>query len=234
MAPAGAGAAIPDGAGAAIPDGAGAAIPDGAGATIIEVSGLVKRYGDAVAVAGLDFTVRQGTIAALLGGNGAGKTTTLALLLGLVVPSAGSIRILGEDMLRHRYRVLPRINFSSPYIDLPHRLTVRQNLAIYGRLYGVADVAARIETLARDLQVGAFLDRQVGKLSRASAPASRWRRRSSTSPCSCCSTSRPPRSIPIPPIGCGHISKPIARAPGRRSCSPRTTWARSSASRTRR
>ncbi|HZT50310.1 MAG TPA: ATP-binding cassette domain-containing protein, partial [Stellaceae bacterium] len=92
---------------------------------IIEVSGLVKQFDRTVAVAGIDFTVAAGATAALLGGNGAGKTTTLAMLLGLLVPTAGSIRLLGEDMLRHRYRVLPQINFSSPYVDLPHRLTVR-------------------------------------------------------------------------------------------------------------
>jgi ABC-2 type transport system ATP-binding protein len=109
--------------------------------------------------------VRRGSTAALLGGNGAGKTTTLAMLLGLIVPSAGSIRILGEDMLRHRYRVLARMNFSSPYMDVPHRLTVRQNLKVYGLLYGAPDLDRRIAALARDLQLEPFIDRQVGKLS---------------------------------------------------------------------
>jgi ABC-2 type transport system ATP-binding protein len=131
----------------------------------IEVRGLVKRFGGTVAVGGIDFAVRTGATTALLGGNGAGKTTTLAMLLGLIVPSAGSIRILGEDMLRHRYRVLPRMNFSSPYVDLPHRLTVRQNLEIYGRLYGVGGLAARIDMLAHDLQIVDFLGRETGKLS---------------------------------------------------------------------
>ena len=131
----------------------------------IEVRGLVKRFGATVAVGGIDFAVRTGATTALLGGNGAGKTTTLAMLLGLIVPSAGSIRILGEDMLRHRYRVLPRMNFSSPYVDLPHRLTVRQNLEIYGRLYGVGGLAARIDMLAHDLQIVDFLGRETGKLS---------------------------------------------------------------------
>jgi ABC-2 type transport system ATP-binding protein len=100
-----------------------------------------------------------------LGGNGAGKTTTLSMLLGLLLPTAGHIRIFGEDMLRHRYRVLPRMNFSSPYVDLPHRLTVRENLTVYGRLYGLAHLGARIESLTRDLQIAEFLDRQTGKLS---------------------------------------------------------------------
>ena len=129
------------------------------------VSGLVKRWKTTVAVAGIDFTVPRGATAALLGGNGAGKTTTLSILMGLVVPSAGSVTILGEDMLRHRYRVLPRMNFSSPYVDLPHRLTVRQNLRVYGRLYAVPRLEARIAELAADLQLEVFLDRQTGKLS---------------------------------------------------------------------
>src|SRR3984885_5903464 len=116
----------------------------GEGAADIAVQGLTKRYGGTLAVAGVDSPVAPGATTALLGGNGAGKTTTLAMLLGLIVPSAGSIRILGEDMLLHRYRVLPRMNFSSPYIALPHRLTVRQNLAIYGRLYGVRDLDRRV------------------------------------------------------------------------------------------
>jgi ABC-2 type transport system ATP-binding protein len=75
------------------------------------------------------------------------------------------VRILGEDVLRHRYRVLPRINFSSPYADLPHRLTVRQNLSVYARLYGIARHRERIERLAGDLQFTGFLDRPAGKLS---------------------------------------------------------------------
>jgi ABC-2 type transport system ATP-binding protein len=83
----------------------------------------------------------------------------------LLLPTAGHIRIFGEDMLRHRYRVLPRMNFSSPYVDLPHRLTVRENLTVYGRLYGLAHLGARIESLTRDLQIAEFLDRQTGKLS---------------------------------------------------------------------
>ncbi len=131
----------------------------------VKVEDLVKRYPNAVAVDGISFCVARGVTAALLGGNGAGKTTTLAILLGLLLPSAGKVRIFGEDVLRHRYRVLPRMNFSSPFVDLPHRLTVRQNLLIYARLYGLAQRRRRIETLAADLQIEAFLDRPAGKLS---------------------------------------------------------------------
>jgi len=132
---------------------------------VILVDNLVKRYGGTVAVDGISFAVERGITAALLGGNGAGKTTTLAILLGLLLPTSGSVHVFGEDVLRHRYRVLPRMNFSSPYVDLPHRLTVRQNLEIYARLYGLPQPAARIALLARDLQIEPLLDRPAGKLS---------------------------------------------------------------------
>src|SRR5262249_38523071 len=111
---------------------------------VIEVSGLVKHYGEVIAVAGIDFKVSAGATVALLGGNGAGKPTTLSMLLGLLLPTAGRIRVLGEDMLRHRHRVLARMNFSSPYVDLPHRLTVRENLMVYAMLYSLSDRRARI------------------------------------------------------------------------------------------
>jgi ABC-2 type transport system ATP-binding protein len=132
---------------------------------VILVADLVKRYGGTVAVDGIGFAVERGVTAALLGGNGAGKTTTLSILLGLLLPTSGSVRVFGEDVLRHRYRVLPRMNFSSPYVDLPHRLTVRQNLLIYARLYGLPRRVERIERLARDLQIELLLDRPAGKLS---------------------------------------------------------------------
>ena len=132
---------------------------------VIAVDNLVKRYGETLAVGGVSFAVERGHTAALLGGNGAGKTTTLSILLGLLLPSSGSVRVLGEDVLRHRYRVLPRINFSSPYVDLPHRLTVRQNLSVFARLYGLPRRRERIERLAEDLQIARFLDRPAGKLS---------------------------------------------------------------------
>jgi ABC-2 type transport system ATP-binding protein len=131
----------------------------------VRVEDLVKHYPTAVAVDGISFAVRRGVTAALLGGNGAGKTTTLSILLGLLLPTAGQVRVLGQDMLRHRYRVLPRMNFSSPFVDLPHRLTVRQNLLIYARLYGLSRRRERIERVAEDLQIVAFLERPAGKLS---------------------------------------------------------------------
>jgi len=131
----------------------------------IDVRHLRKVYGEIVAVDDLTFSVRRGAVLGLLGGNGAGKTTTIAMLLGLLEPTAGEIHVLGVDMLKRRYAALPRMNFSSPYVDLPHRLTVRQNLLFYGRLYGVKDLARRIEEIAEHMQVAPFLDRQSGKLS---------------------------------------------------------------------
>jgi ABC-2 type transport system ATP-binding protein len=134
-------------------------------ALAIEVKDLVKRYPSAIAVDGVSFTVERGVVTALLGGNGAGKTTTLSILLGLLLPTSGKVCVLGEDILHHRYRVLPRMNFSSPFVDLPHRLTVRHNLLIYARLYGLRRRRERIAELAADLQIEAFLDRPAGKLS---------------------------------------------------------------------
>ncbi|MCC2111030.1 MAG: ABC transporter ATP-binding protein, partial [Hyphomicrobiales bacterium] len=100
-----------------------------------------------------------------LGGNGAGKTTTIALIMGLVLPTSGHIEVLGKDMLTERYSVLARMNFESPYVDMPHRLTVRQNLRVFGMLYGVTGLDGRIADLAEMLDLGALLDRETGQLS---------------------------------------------------------------------
>jgi ABC-2 type transport system ATP-binding protein len=133
----------------------------------INVESLTKIFGAgaAPAVDGIAFAVPAGRICGLLGGNGAGKTTTISMLLGILVPTSGRIELLGHDMRRHRFRALPQINFSSPYVDLPGRLTVRENLTVFGRLYGVRDLAARIAQLARELELGALLDRKTGSLS---------------------------------------------------------------------
>lgn len=131
----------------------------------IAATGLAKHYGAVRAVDDISFTVGRGRITALLGGNGAGKTTTMCMLLGLLLPTAGSIRVLGEDMTRHRYRVLPRLNFSSPYVDLPHRLTVEENLRIYAGLYGIRHAGERLQALAADLGLIDLLGRAVGSLS---------------------------------------------------------------------
>jgi ABC-2 type transport system ATP-binding protein len=134
-------------------------------APIIDVTGLSKSFNGVRAVEDVSFSVRPGEVIGLLGTNGAGKTTTLAMLLGLLLPSAGSLRVLGEDVTRHRERILNRINFSSPYLDLPRRLTVRQNLTVFAHLYGVAGHRRRIEELAEDLELTDLLDRRSGHLS---------------------------------------------------------------------
>jgi ABC-2 type transport system ATP-binding protein len=131
----------------------------------IAVSSLRKNYGAIEAVKGITFGVRTGTTTALLGGNGAGKTTTLSMLLGVLSPTSGAITILGEDMLAHRHRVLPRMNFTSPYVDLPRRLTVRENLRVFADLYGLRDPRGRIAELALQFDLGAFIDRPYGNLS---------------------------------------------------------------------
>lgn len=131
----------------------------------IDVHNLVKRYGDVLAVDGVSFSIMPGTTAALLGANGAGKTTTIAIILGLLVPSSGTVSVLGVDILANRYRVLPRMNFASPYVDLPRRLTVRENLDVYARLYGVPRRRERIEELSEELEVAEFLSRATGSLS---------------------------------------------------------------------
>lgn len=132
---------------------------------VITVSHISKHFKNVIAVDDISFDVAPRSTTALLGGNGAGKTTTLSLLLGLLLPTSGGISIFGADILRDRYQVLPRLNFSSPYVDLPRRLTVRQNLTVYARLYGLYDVRGRIKTLSEELQIGRFLDRPYGQLS---------------------------------------------------------------------
>lgn len=131
----------------------------------IAVHALTKSFGAVHAVQGVSFDVPEGVTIGLLGGNGAGKTTTIAMILGLVTPTSGTIQVFGHDIAHARAQILPVINFQSPYVDLPRRLTVRQNLMVYARLYGLAAPAARLEALAQDLDLGAFMDRPFGTLS---------------------------------------------------------------------
>jgi ABC-2 type transport system ATP-binding protein len=134
-------------------------------AAAIRVEGLVKRYGEVVAIADLGFEVEAGSTTALLGANGAGKTTTIAIILGLLAASAWRITVLGAEIPRQRARVLGRMNFSSPYVDLPLRLSLRQNLLVYTDLYRVPEPKRRIAELAADLDLEHLLDRPTGKLS---------------------------------------------------------------------
>ena len=137
----------------------------GAGAPPIVVERLVKRFDGVTAVDDVSFTVEGGTVTALLGGNGAGKTTTLSILLGLLTPTSGRITVLGQDMSRRPEAALAAMNFSSPYVDLPRRLSVAENLQVYGRLYGVSGLGARIRTIAHELDFAALLDQPTGVLS---------------------------------------------------------------------
>ena len=131
----------------------------------IAVLDLAKNYKGVRAVDGITFEVPRGSITGLLGGNGAGKTTTIAMIMGLILPTGGSATVLGADMARERHWVLHRINFESPYVEVPKRLTVRQNLRVFGALYNVRGVKDRIDELAEELDLKAFLDRQAGQLS---------------------------------------------------------------------
>ncbi len=131
----------------------------------IAVEALTKTFGDHNAVDGISFAVEEGRTLALLGGNGAGKTTTLAMILGLVKPTRGSIRVLGVDATRFGPRARACMNFQSPYVDLPRRLTVRENLAVYARLYGVPKVRRAVEQVCERLGLSDFLDRKTGSLS---------------------------------------------------------------------
>jgi ABC-2 type transport system ATP-binding protein len=144
---------------------AGTAPIDRREAAAIDVAHLVKVYKNTRAVDGISFSIARGSITGLLGGNGAGKTTTIAMIMGLVLPTSGRIAVLGHPMPGESAHVLGRMNFESPYVDMPARLTVRQNLTIFGRLYSVAHLKARIEKLAADLDLGDFIDRANGKLS---------------------------------------------------------------------
>ncbi len=131
----------------------------------IEVQHLSKRYGDVLAVDEIDLIAPAGSTIGLLGGNGAGKTTTIAMMLGLLVPTAGRITVLGHDMATDRFAALARMNFSSPYVALPSRLTVMQNMRVYGHLYNVPKIDQRIGELARELDLHGILHRQAGQLS---------------------------------------------------------------------
>ena len=132
---------------------------------VIQVENLSKRFGEIVAVSNVNFSLPPRSTTALLGGNGAGKTTTISMILGLLLPTTGTISVFGEDMLRNRYRALGRMSFSSPYIDLPQRLTVRQNLTVYAMLYGLYRIRDRLEAIAEDLDLAALMDRQYRTLS---------------------------------------------------------------------
>ena len=135
------------------------------GGPVLDVERLTKRFDDVVAVEDVTFSARRGEILGLLGPNGAGKTTTIQLLLGLTTPTSGSIRVFGLDLHRNRREILKRVNFSSAYISLPFNLSVRENLDVFARLYGVADRPRRIRELLELFEIPETAGTVTGKLS---------------------------------------------------------------------
>lgn len=136
-----------------------------AGPAILEVDALRKVYGGDVAVDSIGFTVGPGEIVGLLGPNGAGKTTTINMILGVLEPSSGTVRIDGMDIARERSRALERTNFAAVYAPLPGNLTVRQNLRIFGMIYGVRGLGERIDELLEEFDLVRFRDTRCGVLS---------------------------------------------------------------------
>ncbi len=136
---------------------------------VLSVTGLRRLYGEAVAVDGISFEVRPGEIVGLLGPNGAGKSTTIHMLLGVLAPTAGTVRVDGVDLGQDRSRALGRTSFSAVYAPLPGNLTVRQNLRFFGLLYGVRDLASRIDEVMEVTELTRFAGVKCGVLSSGEA-----------------------------------------------------------------
>jgi len=132
---------------------------------LVEVKDLKKSYGLKEAVRGISFKIKDDEVLGLLGPNGSGKTTTIGMMLGLLKPSNGEIIIDGKKIEENRIEILKKINFISPYIELPKKLTVKQNLIVYGKLYSVPDIKKRIEYLSEKLRLENLLNRITGELS---------------------------------------------------------------------
>jgi ABC-2 type transport system ATP-binding protein len=132
---------------------------------LIEVENLTKRFGDFTAVDGVSFDVRPGEIVGMLGPNGAGKTTTIHMILGLITPSAGEVRIFGKSMRTHRAEILADVNFTSPYVAFPYRLTVLENLNVFARIYGIARPRERIAEMLELFAITDLRDKPIARLS---------------------------------------------------------------------
>ena len=132
---------------------------------LVEVKNIKKNYGKNEAVKGISFNIKEDEILGLLGPNGSGKTTTIGMLLGLLKPTSGEILINGQKLEGNRIEILEQINFISPYIELPKKLTVKQNLTVYGKLYKINNINERIEFLSEKLRLGGLLDGITGELS---------------------------------------------------------------------
>ena len=132
---------------------------------LVEVKNIKKNYGKNEAVKGISFSIKEDEILGLLGPNGSGKTTTIGMLLGLLKPTSGEIFINGQKLEGNRIEILEQINFISPYIELPKKLTVKQNLIVYGKLYKIKQIDARIEYLSEKLRMNDLLNNVTGELS---------------------------------------------------------------------
>jgi ABC-2 type transport system ATP-binding protein len=132
---------------------------------VLQATGLVKRFNGFTAVAGIDLHVGCGEIVGLLGPNGAGKTTTIQMLLGVMTPTSGRIEVFGLDLERHRETILQQVNFSSTYVSLPYSLTVRENLNVFGQLYGVTPLRPRVDAVIAMLDLDDLADRPTKALS---------------------------------------------------------------------
>jgi len=131
----------------------------------IEVINLSKSYKLKKAVKNINFKINEDEIVGLLGPNGCGKTTTIAMILGLLKPSGGQVLINGMDIENHRISLLHKMNFISPYIELPKKLTVKQNLTVYGKLYSVKNLSEKIDSLSNKLRLNKILNSITGELS---------------------------------------------------------------------
>ena len=132
---------------------------------IIEVKKLNKIYDKTIAVKDLSFVINKGKIIGLLGPNGCGKTTTIAMILGLVKPTSGEVLIKGKNIEKERIKLLEKMNFISPYVELPKKLTVEENLKVYAGLYGIKNVNEKISELVNELRLNKFLKKKTGELS---------------------------------------------------------------------
>ena len=132
---------------------------------LVVVKNIKKNYGKNEAVKGISFSIKEDEILGLLGPNGSGKTTTIGMLLGLLKPTSGEIFINGQKLEGNRIEILEQINFISPYIELPKKLTVKQNLIVYGKLYKIKKIDARIEYLSEKLRMNDLLNNVTGELS---------------------------------------------------------------------
>ena len=131
----------------------------------LEINNLSKKYGTIDAVKNISFTLRENEIIGILGPNGCGKTTTIGMILGLLKPTKGKVLINGLEIENHRVDLLNKLNFISPYIELPKKLTVKQNLEVYGRLYDVKNLQTKIEYLCEKLRLNEFMNKITGELS---------------------------------------------------------------------